>query len=238
MSSLTLRGTQGSENAVWWTVRVSDPQGRLATTVGGQLCPPGSTYPFGSYCTGALFGRDGTAFEASYTGLFWISPDAPGGDWIPRFDPIAGGATIVGNQRVRVTAKPVTTTTVAPTTTVAGVVRIVSESLSVSSLTLRGTQGSENAVWWTVRVSDPQGRLATTVGGQLCPPGSTYPFGSYCTGALFGRDGTAFEASYTGLFWISPDAPGGDWIPRFDPIAGGATIVGNQRVRVTAKTAG
>ena len=362
-----------------WTIRVSDPQGRLSPTVGGQLCPPNSSYPSGLFCTGALFGRNGTAFQATYQGLFWISPDAPGGDWIPRFDPIPGGSPITGNQRLRVTAKqisvatsitslttipttpanqplsvlsdslslnsinlqsdlnrnavywtvrlrdpiggrlpsslvgarlcpissswpdgpgctgasangsgnnvertytflflispnapagqwvprmfgPVTgqpdvvgnariqvgavltssttiasTTSLSTTTTTPASPQVVSDSFSTSSIALRGTQPSDNQVLWTIRVSDPQGRLSPTVGGQLCPPNSSYPSGLFCTGALFGRNGTAFQATYQGLFWISPDAPGGDWIPRFDPIPGGSPITGNQRLRVTAK---
>ena len=113
--------------------------------------------------------------------------------------------------------------------------QVVSDSFSTSSIALRGTQPSDNQVLWTIRVSDPQGRLSPTVGGQLCPPNSSYPSGLFCTGALFGRNGTAFQATYQGLFWISPDAPGGDWIPRFDPIPGGSPITGNQRLRVTAK---
>jgi len=131
-----------------------------------------------------------------------------------------------------------TSTTTTSTTVSSGpaVADLVSDGFSVSSITLRGSQASDNAVWWTVRVRDSRGRLATSVGGQLCPPGSSYPFGNWCTGATFGRSGSSSDATYQGLFWISPDAPGGDWIPRFDPIPGGVTVVGNSRIRVVPRT--
>jgi len=243
-SSMTLQSDINS-NSISWTVRVRDPfGGRLSSSqVGARLCPVSSSWPDGAGCTGATAIGSGNSLDRTYTFLFLIAPAAPTGQWLPRmFGPVSGQPDIIGNARVSVsgptTTTSSTTTTSTTTTTVApgpGVAQILSESLSVSSIALRGSQASDNAVWWTVRVRDPQGRLASSVGGQLCPPGSSYPFGNWCTGATFGRSGSSSEATYQGLFWISPDAPGGDWIPRFDPIPGGVTVTGTARVRVIAR---
>ena len=163
---------------------------------------------------------------------------------MPRmFGPVDGQPDVIGNAKVLVNPAVASVTTVsstssAPTTTTTTIsvgTQIVSESFSSSAITLRGTQPSDNQVWWTIKLRDSLGRLSTSAGGQLCPSSSNYPFGPFCTGATFGRSGTAYEATYQGLFWISPDAPGGDWIPRFDPIPGGATVTGMQRLRITAK---
>lgn len=244
VSAITLRGTQSTDNAVWWTIRVRDSRGRLAQSVGGQLCPPGSSYPFGNWCTGATFGRSGSSTDATYQGLFWISPDAPGGDWIPRFDPIPGGVTVVGNARVRVTprsppttvATTTTTTTTSTTTTVAaGPLTLDSDSLSVSSMALQ-TNINSNAVYWTVRVRDPLGGRLTgsQVGARLCPVTSTFPEGTGCTGSTANGSGNNVDRTYTFLFLISPSAPTGQWLPRMlAPVLGQTYIVGNARISVS-----
>jgi len=230
-SALTLQGTQASENQVWWTVRVRDSQGRLASSVGGQLCPPGSNYPFGTFCTGATFGRNGTAYDATYQGLFWISPDAPSGDWIPRFDPIPNGVTVAGNVRLRVTARAATTTTVATAQTLT----LDSDSLSKSSMILQSNIG-DNSVYWTVRVRDPfGGRLSSNaVGARLCPVASPWPDGAGCTGATSTGQGHIYDMTYTFFFLISPNAPTGQWLGRiFGPVSGQPDIIGQSRISVT-----
>jgi len=85
-------------------------------------------------------------------------------------------------------------------------------------------------VWYEVRLTDSLGRLPSSFGGQLCPSTSTYPFGSYCTGATFGRNGTSSDATYVGLFGISSAAPTGSWKVTYDPVG---RIESPRRLNVT-----
>ena len=73
-------------------------------------------------------------------------------------------------------------------------------------------------VYYEVRLRDAAGRLPQTFGGQLCPLSATYPDSNRCTGATFGRSGTAFEATYTGLFGIGTGAELGTWKMTFDAV--------------------
>ena len=275
ISSITLTGSSASDNQLWWTVTVTDPLGRLVRS-GSQLCPVASKYPFGDFCTGAGESGDGDRFKRVYGGLYWVSPQAPGGTWVVRFDPVPGGASVSGNVTLTVrprttsttvapvlttstTVAPVssTSTTVAPvsstSTTVAPVsststtvVRVSNLALSaekftalngstISSITLTGSSASDNQLWWTVTVTDPLGRLVRS-GSQLCPVASKYPFGDFCTGAGESGDGDRFKRVYGGLYWVSPQAPGGTWVVRFDPVPGDASVSGNVTLTVRPKS--
>jgi hypothetical protein len=71
---------------VWYEVTLADPTGALPVTMGGQLCPDDASYPDFNRCTGASFGRSGTGFRATYTGLFGLSSGNPRGLWKVTFD--------------------------------------------------------------------------------------------------------------------------------------------------------
>jgi hypothetical protein len=112
--------------------------------------------------------------------------------------------------------------------------QISSDALSKTSITLVSNTAS-NAIYWTVNLTDAGGRLPTTAGAQLCAPGSSPGLGPWCTGATMSRSGTAYSASYTGLFLIDSAANRGSWYPSvFWPV--GQTpefqIAGSSRVMV------
>ena len=235
ISSITLTGSAASDNQLWWTVTVSDPLGRLVRS-GSQLCPVASKYPFGDYCTGAGESGDGDRFKRVYGGLYWVSPQAPGGSWVVRFDPVPGEASVSGKLTLAVRSSA-TTTTAAPVSNLA----LSAEKFTalngstISSITLTGSAASDNQLWWTVTVSDPLGRLVRS-GSQLCPVASKYPFGDYCTGAGESGDGDRFKRVYGGLYWVSPQAPGGSWVVRFDPVPGEASVSGKVTLTVRPKS--
>ena len=68
----------------------------------------------------------------------------------------------------------------------------------ISTLTL--SSGGLTWVYYEVTLVDPNGALPATMGGQLCPDDASYPDFNRCTGSTFGRSGTGFRATYTGLF--------------------------------------
>ena len=151
------------------------------------------------------------------------------GRWKVTFDP-ATGSRIESPRRLTTTGPPVVTTTLPPVVTP----QISSDALSKTSITLASNTAS-NAIYWTVNLTDAGGRLPTTAGAQLCAPGSSPGLGPWCTGAIMSRSGTAYSASYTGLFLISSAADRGSWYPSvFWPV--GQTpefqIAGSSRVMV------
>jgi subtilisin family serine protease len=84
-------------------------------------------------------------------------------------------------------------------------------SRAISTLTL--SSGGLTWVWYEVTLVDPTGALPATMGGQLCPDDASYPDFNRCTGATFGRSGTGFRATYTGLFGLGSR---GLWKVTFD----------------------
>jgi len=140
------------------------------------------------------------------------------------------------------TTLPTTTTSLFPTTTISSgnpSLSVRLESIYPNSITLKGTQASQNPVTWMVRVVDPiGGRLVSTaaVGSRLCPANVTYPDGVGCTGAMSIPFGNRFDRTYRFTYWISPSAVGGNWIPYFDPLAGYPTIAGKSKLAVTARS--
>ena len=100
------------------------------------------------------------------------------------------------------------------TTTVPPVVapQISSDALSKTSITLTSDINS-NAIYWTIKLCHLGGRLPATAGAQLCAPGSSPGLDTWCTGATMGRSGTAYSATYKGLFLISSAAERGSCYP-------------------------
>jgi subtilisin family serine protease len=264
-SSVTLKGTQASQNPVTWMVRVVDPiGGRLTSTaaVGSRLCPANVMYPDGAGCTGAMAIPFGNRFDRTYRFTYWMNPNSPAGDWIPYFDPLRSYPTIKILYKLKVTSSVApTTTTVVTTTTTSSTstlpssttipsitttstpgsnqIQILSDSFSPQAIRLRGTQPSQNSVTWSVRIYDPfGGRLVSTaaVGSRLCPANVTYPDGAGCTGAMAIPFGNRFDRTYRFTYWISPSAVEGNWIPYFDPLAGYPTIAGKSKLAVTARS--
>ena len=239
INSLALRGTESSDNQLWYTVTVTDPLGRLVQS-GAQLCPVASIYPNGSFCTGQAESGSGDRFQRVYGGLFWVGPGAPGGQWVVKFAPIAGGPTVSGRINLSVQARTDTTTTSTTTTSPVNNLVFTSErfyslsGVTINSLALRGTESSDNQLWYTVTVTDPLGRLVQS-GAQLCPVASIYPNGSFCTGQAESGSGDRFQRVYGGLFWVGPGAPGGQWVVKFAPIAGGSTVSGQVLLNVSSR---
>ena len=224
--------TTGTSGITWiyYEVRLKDPfGGRLPDAIGGQLCPSDASYPDFNRCTGSTFSKiAGHPVDATYSALFGIGSPAHIGQWKVTFDP-ATGSRIESPRRLTTTGPPVTTTRppVAPP-------QISSDALSRASITLVSDLSS-NAIYWTVNLTDSGGRLPTTAGAQLCAPGSSPGLGPWCTGATMSRSGTAYSASYTGLFLINSAADRGSWYPSvFWPV--GQTpefqIAGSSRVIV------
>jgi subtilisin family serine protease len=131
---------------------------------------------------------------------------------------------------------PTTSTTVSPTANLIFSAEKFTalNGSTISSFQLSGSAATDNQLWWTATVSDPLGRLVPS-GSQLCPVSSRYPFGDYCTGAGESGAGDRFRRVYGGLFWISPQAPGGSWVVSFDPIPGAPPVSGKVTLRVIPK---
>ena len=126
-----------------------------------------------------------------------------------KFAPVAGGPTVSGRINLSVQARTDTTTTTPASNLVFTSERFYSLSgVTINSLALRGTESSDNQLWYTVTVTDPLGRLVKS-GVQLCPVASNYPNGSFCTGQAESGSGDRFQRVYGGLFWVGPGAPGG-----------------------------
>ena len=106
--------------------------------------------------------------------------------------------------------------------------------VTINSLALRGTESSDNQLWYTVTVTDPLGRLVQS-GAQLCPVASSYPNGAFCTGQAESGSGDRFQRVYGGLFWVGPGAPGGQWVVKFAPIAGAPSVSGQVLLNVSAR---
>ena len=102
---------------------------------------------------------------------------------------------------------PSSTTAVTTTSTTTVPIQILSESYSPSSINLP----AQTSVNVTVTLRDLGGRLPSIAGARLCAPGSTNPNAPWCTGATMSRNGTAFSASYTGLFIVNTSGPTGAW---------------------------
>ena len=134
----------------------------------------------------------------------------------------------------------VTTSLVSTTTTINrnAVLVIDSDSFSVSSIQLAGTDPMANLAWWTIRIRDPQGgRLGAlgTIGARLCPVSSLWPDGPGCTGATSNGVGNNVDRTFQFLFGISPlnGGIGGQWVPRiFGPVSGVPDVIGNSRLTV------
>jgi len=157
----------------------------------------------------------------------------------PNSSPSMPSTTVAPVSSTSTTVAPVltTSTTVAPVSNLA----LSAEKFTalngstISSITLTGSSASDNQLWWTVTVTDPLGRLVRS-GSQLCPVASRYPFGDYCTGAGESGDGNRFKRVYGGLYWVSPQSPGGTWVVRFDPVPGGASVSGKVTLTVLPKS--
>lgn len=106
---------------------------------------------------------------------------------------------------------------------IAPVIEIYSDKfMNTSQTTITSIKKSASGTTWVyyeVRLWDPfGGRLPNSFGGQLCPASSTYPFGSWCTGATFSKTaGHSLDATYRGLFGISSGASIGQWKVTYDP---------------------
>jgi hypothetical protein len=155
---------------------------------------------------------------------------------VVRFDPVPGEASVSGKLTLTVRSSA-TTTTVAPVSNLALSAEKFTalNGATISSITLKGSAASDNQLWWTMTVTDPLGRLVRS-GSQLCPVTSKYPFGDYCTGAGESGDGDRFKRVYGGLYWVSPQAPGGSWVVRFDPVPGEASVSGKLTLTVRPKS--
>lgn len=86
----------------------------------------------------------------------------------------------------------------------------------VTTLSLDQT-GGQVAFRVTLQASGRLPSGTNTVQGQLCPTGSSYPFGTGCTGSLFPfESGTGTNSTYGALFILGNQAPSGTYVATFD----------------------
>lgn len=126
------------------------------------------------------------------------------------------------------TASPVVTTSSLPPRSLI----VESESFSPGAVTLP----AQLNVYVTVTLSDSTGALPTTIGSRLCPPGAANLDTPYCTGTTMYRNGSGYQASYSGLYVLSSAAPTGSWFAYyFWPVGMAATDVlkGSRTVQVS-----